>query len=176
MNYNKIALIGMMGCGKTTVAKCLAKKISYSLFEMDEIFEKENSIKIRDFFERFGEEKFRELETEILRKISKNVNFILSCGGGVILKEENRKILFEKDIFTIYLCASSDTIFERIKNNSDRPLLLVQNPKDEIEKIIKQREKYYNLANIKIKTDNKSVEEIVSEILENYGKNINFSK
>ncbi len=176
MNYNKIALIGMMGCGKSTISKLLANKISFSLFEMDEIFEKENSIKIKDFFKQFGEEKFREFETEMLRKISKKDNFVLSCGGGVVLKEENRNILFGQDIFTIYLSAGSDTIFERIKNNNDRPLLLVQNPRNEIEKIINQREKYYNLANIKIKTDNKTIDEILAEILEYYGKNININK
>lgn len=165
MNYNKIALIGMMGCGKSTIAKVLANEILYPLYEADEVFELEQKISIKDFFKEFGEEKFRKIETEILKNISKTDKFILSCGGGVILSEENRSILFNRDIFTIYLEAGVDTIYERIKNNSSRPLLLVENPKKEIEQILSSRDKYYNLANLKISTDNKSVEDIKTEIL-----------
>lgn len=166
MKYNKIALIGMMGCGKSTIAKLLAIETKYNLFEADEIFEKENSIKIKDFFKQFGEKKFREIETKILKKISSCDNFILSCGGGVVLANENRDILFNSDIFTIYLKAEVNSIYERIKNDFNRPLLLVDNPKNEIEKILLEREKYYNLANLKINTDNKSVDDIKKEILD----------
>ncbi len=165
MNYNKIALIGMMGCGKSTIAKVLANEILHPLYEADEVFELEQKISIKDFFKEFGEEKFRKIETEILKNISKTDKFILSCGGGVILSEENRSILFNRDIFTIYLEAGVDTIYERIKNNSSRPLLLVENPKKEIEQILSSRDKYYNLANLKISTDNKSIEDIKMEIL-----------
>ena len=165
MNYNKIALIGMMGCGKSAIAKILADEISYTLYEADEIFEKEQKILIKDYFKQFGEQNFRKLETEILKKISKTDKFVLSCGGGVILSSENRKILFRGDIYTIYLSANADTIYERIKNDSVRPLLFVENPKKKIEEILLKRNEYYNLANLKINTDNKTMEEVKSEIL-----------
>ena len=145
MKYNKIALIGMMGSGKSTISKLLSQKLKYGLFELDEIFEKEEKIKIKDFFAKYGEENFRKKETQILKKSLQFDNFVVSCGGGIILSQENRNILFENsEVITIYLKTSPETIFERIKDDKTRPLLLVENPKKEIEKILNQREKHYN--------------------------------
>lgn len=174
----KIALIGMMGSGKTTVAKFLCEKLNCQNFECDKIFEEKYNIKIADFFSRFGEEKFRDFENKILNEIIKNDNFIISTGGGVILNEKNRKILFKKlnnnsNIATFYLKTSSDIIFNRIKKDKTRPLLQVENPKEEIEKLINKREKFYSLSDFEILTDNKKIEKIVEEIIEIYGKNIN---
>ena len=76
-------------------------------------------------------------------------------------------MLFNSDIFTIYLKTSPDIIYERIKNNKKRPLLQVENPKKEIEKILSSRESYYNKANLIINTDNKTIDEIIEEILIN---------
>ena len=165
MKYNKIALVGLMGTGKTLIAKLLASKLKLELFEADEIFEKENNIKIKDFFKNFGEVEFRKKETDILKNIIKKDNFILSTGGGVVLDETNRKLLFNKDVFSIYLSTSPKVIFERIKGDKTRPLLMVHNPEIELEKILSEREKYYNLATIKITTDNKTPDEIIEEIL-----------
>jgi len=170
MNYKKIALIGMMGSGKSAVSEVLASKLGFRRFEADEIFEEQNSIKIKDFFKNYGEESFRKKETEILKEILKQDNFVLSCGGGVVLKEENRKLLFNNEILTIYLKASSETIYDRIKADKTRPLLLVDNPKNEIEKILLKRENLYKNANLTITTDNKTINEIAEEIV-NYGKN-----
>lgn len=166
MKHNKIALIGMMGSGKSTIAKLLSKKLNFELLEFDEIFEKQEKIAIKDYFKQFGEENFRKIETTILEKFSTKENFVASCGGGIILKENNREILFSKDITTIYLQATSETIYDRIKENKDRPLLLVENPKNEIEKIIKNRDFFYNQAHFKIETDNKTPEKITEEIIE----------
>ena len=165
MKYKKIALIGMMGSGKSTIAKELSKKTGLELLETDEIFELKYKTKIKDFFKNYGENKFRKLETELLKEISQKENFILSTGGGIILQEENRKILFNTDIKTIYLKANFETIFERIKNSKERPLLLVENPKKEIQKILKSRECFYKIANKTIITDNKTIEEITKEII-----------
>lgn len=164
MKHNKIALIGMMGSGKSAVSKALAKETGFTLFELDEVFEMQENMKIKDFFKEFGEEKFRNIESKILKDTLKNENIIISCGGGIILKEENRKLLFGDNILTIYLIANTETIYERIKNDKIRPLLQVENPKKEIEKILSQREMYYNLAKIKINTNNKAIEEIIKEI------------
>ena len=164
MKYKKIALIGMMGSGKTTVSKELSKKINIELFETDEIFEIKYKTKIKDFFKLYGEEKFRQLETNILKEITTKNNFIISTGGGIVLEPENRKILFCTDIITFYLKTSTKTIFERIKNDTERPLLLVENPKKEIENILKKRELFYENASKTIITDNKTTKEIVEEI------------
>ena len=165
MKYNKIALIGMMGSGKSSVSKLLAKKLNCLALELDELFVQQEKISIVDFFKTQGEENFRQIETEILKKSLKKENIILSCGGGVILKKENREMLFCNNVFTIYLKATSETIFNRIKKDTSRPLLKVENPKQEIESLIKSRQDFYKLANLTINTDNKTIEEITEEIL-----------
>lgn len=168
MKYKKFALIGMMGSGKSAVSKELNKITNIKLYEADDIFEFENNIKIKDFFKTQGEEKFRQIETEILKKILLNEEFIISTGGGVILSPENRKLLFYNDIKTIYLKTSPERIYQRIKNDKKRPLLMVENPKKEIETILNTREQFYLMADKTIETDNKTIEEITEEIIKSY--------
>lgn len=164
MKYSKIALIGMMGCGKSTISKKLAQKLNRELLDTDVIFEQTQKIKIKDFFEKYGEEKFREIETQILIEALKKENVIISCGGGIVLKKENQLALFNDKVFTIYLEANPQTIYDRIKHEKTRPLLLVKDPKKEIETILKTRENLYNKANLKINTNNKTPDEIIEEI------------
>ena len=169
MNYKKVAFVGMMGSGKTTVSKIYAKEKEIPLYELDELFE-EKFGSIREYFSKFSEEKFRVEESKILFDITKNDKFILSTGGGVVLNSKNREILFDSDIFSIYIKTSAQIIYERIKTDTTRPLLLVKNPQDEIKKIIKKREEYYSMANLIISADNKTPDEIVKEII-NYERN-----
>lgn len=170
MKHNKIALIGMMGSGKSTISKILAEKLNFELYELDEIFEKQQKIKIADFFKKFGENEFRKIESDILNDAVQKDNIILSCGGGVILSEKNRNLLFNDEILSIYLSANSETIYQRIKNNKNRPLLLVENPKEKIEDILSTRIKFYTQAQITIETDDKNQNIILEEILEKIWK------
>ena len=164
MKYNKIALIGMMGSGKSSIVKELSNTFNIKTFDLDNLFEEKYQLSIKDFFEKYSEEQFRKLESELLKEISKQDSFVLSTGGGIILSEENRNIIFNKDIFSVYLSTTPDTIYERIKNDTTRPLLLVKNPKQEIEKILNQRIDYYKMANLTIDTDDKTIKEIVKEL------------
>lgn len=164
MKYKKIAIIGMMGSGKTTIANMLAKDFNKNAIDLDFLFEEKYKTTIRDFFHNFGEDKFRSLEHNLLEEIMKKDEFILSTGGGVILSQKNRNLLFQDDILTIYLSATADTIYDRIKDDTTRPLLLVENPKSEIKNILDKRIKYYSMAKIKITTDNKTCYEIVEEV------------
>ena len=165
MKYNKIAFIGMMGSGKSTISKIIANHLNFKHIEMDEIFEIQEKISINTFFKKYGEENFREIETKILKENIKKTNTILSTGGGIILKKENRELLFKNDVLTIYLEANFETIHNRIKQDKTRPLLQVDNSKKEIKDILKTRKDFYKLANITINTDNKTIEEITEEIL-----------
>ncbi|MBR2069535.1 MAG: shikimate kinase [Candidatus Gastranaerophilales bacterium] len=165
MKYKKIALIGMMGSGKSTIARKISKECKIPLIDTDSLFEERYKIAIKDFFKKFGESNFRQKETALLKEISLKDEFILSTGGGIVLSPENREILFDKDIFTIYLSAEKETIFNRIKNDTKRPLLMVENPKAEIENILNQRINYYKMANKTLLTDNKQINEIVKEII-----------
>lgn len=164
MRYKKIVLIGMMGSGKTAVAKKISEKINFALIELDEIFEKSENISIRNFFEKYGEAEFRKKENIILKNNIEKDNVVISTGGGVILEQKNRDLLFQDDILTIYLNTEPQIIYQRIKNDTTRPLLLVDNPLERIKDILLKREVYYNKAKLKIETNNKTIEEVVKEI------------
>lgn len=162
---SKIILIGMMGSGKSTIAQKLAHRLGFSLFECDEIFEKKFKIKIKDYFKQFGEENFRKEEENILKDLIKKDNFIISTGGGVVLNKNNRNLIFNDEILSIYLKSSVGAIFDRIKNNKNRPLLNVENPKKEIEKILNQREDLYKQAKLTIENENETLDEVVDKII-----------
>jgi len=166
MKSERIVLIGMPGCGKSSLASVLARKTGYCLFECDEIFEKTHGILIKDYFKKFGEKSFRIEENKILYDIMKNNKIIVSTGGGVILSEKNRKILFNDNVTTVYINSAPDIIYERIKNDKTRPLLQVQNPEEEIKKTINNREIYYKMADFEIINDNKTINETAGEIIQ----------
>ena len=164
MKYKKIILIGMMGSGKTTVARELSKFLNIQLFDLDSFFENRFRMSIKDFFKKYSENVFRIQETKLLKEIMTNKQFVLSTGGGTILSKENRAIIFRDDNLTLFLSASPEIIYDRIKDDTMRPLLQVQNPKKEIENLINKRYKYYSMADKTISTDNKSIDEIIEEI------------
>ena len=112
--YKNIILTGMMGAGKTTVGKELATIMNCNFIDLDETIEK-NYGKISDIFKQKGEEYFRQIETLELKKLNIQETFVLSTGGGIVLKDENIKILQTLG-YVFYLEASTDTIYERIKN------------------------------------------------------------
>ena len=166
---HNIVLTGMMGSGKSSVAKELAKCLpEFNLVELDDEIEKCENLKISEIFEQKGEEYFRTQETLLLKKYAKNENQIISLGGGAFIKDENRQVL--KDDFTVYLSAASETIFSRIKNDNSRPLLKNNVSITKIQEIINKRESFYKLAKYEIKTDNKTTEQIAKEITEKYEK------
>lgn len=168
MKFKKIILVGMMGCGKTTISNELSKKLGIPCFDIDFIFEQNEKIKIVDFFKKYSQDEFRLKESLILKNILENSsNSIISTGGGIVLKKDNRDMIFNNDDFlSIYLKTSTNVIYDRIKDDKTRPLLLVDDPKTKIKEIIIKREQFYSLAKKVIITDNKTVSDIVKEIIE----------
>lgn len=162
---NNIALTGMMGSGKTTISKELSKNIKdYVLVDIDDEIEKSSGKKISEIFLKYGERHFRELETEKIKKFAKGEKQIISLGGGAFEDEFNRKIILE-NCFSIYLKASAQEIFTRIKNQNHRPLLAKNFSVERIDEILKKREKNYEKADIIIDTNNKTPYDIVAEIM-----------
>lgn len=160
-----IVLIGMMGCGKTTVAKELAQQLNnYKYIDIDEEIEKSTQKKISEIFLRHGEPFFRMLETEKIRCFCKNDNQIISVGGGAFESEENRGIL-SKNNLVIYLKASSDKISDRIKLETHRPLLKKNFSIEKISSILEKREINYNKAHKIIDTNSKTPYNIAQEII-----------
>ena len=164
MNKN-IILIGMMGCGKTTISKELSKELpQYTYIDIDSEIEKSTQKKISEIFLKHGEPFFRMLESDKIKKICKESGHIISVGGGAFENEENRDIMLKNGI-VIYLKATSDEIFNRIKNETHRPLLKQNFSIEKIENIMINREKNYAKAHYTIDTTGKTPNNIAKEIL-----------
>ena len=155
-----------MGAGKTTVGMELAKKLNYKLIDTDHSIENDQSRKIKDIFSEDGELFFRNLETLKLKELINVENAIISTGGGIILKDENRSIL--NNLFTIYLKADFENIFNRIKQDNSRPLLLTDDPYNTAKDIFKSRQSVYESFKIHVRTDNKTPHQVVEEIINLY--------
>ncbi|HIS83152.1 shikimate kinase [bacterium] len=159
-----ITLIGMMGSGKTTTAKELSKILpEFKLVDIDDEIEKSSGKKISEIFLKYGEAHFRELETNKIKQFIQNDHQIISAGGGAFENPDNRRRLLENS-FVFFLKASPQTIYDRIKAESHRPLLKKNFSVEKIANILSLREKNYQKANHTIETDKKTPEDIAKEI------------
>lgn len=162
---NNIILVGMMGAGKTFIGKALKDYYpQMKLVDLDEFIENKQQIKISEIFKTKGEAFFRDLETNYIKTLCESENQIISLGGGAFEREENRKILNENG-YTVYLKAPADVLFERIKNETHRPLLQQGFGVEKVEEILSKREKNYEKALIVVDTSEKSSYNIISEIM-----------
>ena len=142
-----------MGAGKSTVGKLLSASIGYTFIDMDSLIEEAANKKIPDIFSEFGEEHFRELETETLQKLSDSGgNSVISTGGGIIKNPANIEIIKSTGI-SIYLKAGIETIWQRIKEQDDRPLLNVEEPFETAKKLLDERKGLYEKADFTVETD-----------------------
>lgn len=151
-----------MGAGKTTVGKALGEKLNLPVYDSDEIIIKKERRSIEKIFQENGEAYFRDLETEILRSLPTQ-NAIITTGGGIVLKKENRDFMKEHGI-VIFLYCSPEMIFERLKDDSTRPLLQ-GNKMKEIETRLKKRLPLYKEAEYMIDTTHLTVGEAVENII-----------
>ncbi len=161
-----IMLIGFMGTGKSTVASYLCKEYGMEIIEMDELIAKREGMSIPDIFAKHGEEYFRDLETNLVIELQGEKNKVVSCGGGVVLRERNVTEM-KKSGCIVLLTAEPATILERVKDDDNRPLLRGNKNVEFISEMMdKRREKYEVAADVIISTDGKDVETICSEIME----------
>jgi shikimate kinase len=162
-----VILIGFMGCGKTTIGYKLSYRLRKAVIDTDKEIEKEEKRSISDIFAAEGEEYFREQETACLRKLTKTVNNqIISVGGGLPMREINREFMHLLGQ-VIYLRAKAETIYQRVKNDTTRPLLQGENPQEKIKALLAERkENYESAADIIVDVDGKELEQIVNEIAE----------
>ena len=152
-----------MGAGKSTIGSLLKEKTKQNFYDLDEEIEKSTNLKISKIFEIYGERYFRKLETKILKNIAKQNNYIVSTGGGTILKRKNLKIM-QKSGTILFLNCPLSICLNRIKNKNTRPLLL--NNKQKIENMFNKRQKkYLKIANITVE-NYKTKEDCLNLILE----------
>ena len=159
-----IILTGMMGAGKTTIAKLLAEKLNIKAIDIDSLIEQNEREKIAEIFSNKGEEYFRKIEKETIKNIFTPENLIISLGGGALENQETRNILLNNST-VIYLQTSPEIIFERIKSNTERPLLCGNMSVEKISEILEKRIKNYQSATYTITTDNKTPTQIAKEII-----------
>jgi len=160
-NYEKICIIGMPGSGKSVIGRALSECLKFDFYDTDEQIEIENQSKIKDIFNKEGEEYFRKIERSIFKKLILKKKIIVSTGGGIILK--NRDLL--KQTFNIYLKCDLEILIKRTSRNKNRPLL-----KNNVEKNIKilfndRKEIYNTTSDLTINATN-NTQKTIKTILE----------
>ena len=160
-----IFLIGFMGCGKSTIAKKLSQKLGIEQVEMDELIVQEQGMPITEIFEKYGEEHFRDIESDLVERLQAKDGVIVSCGGGAVLREENRRMMKASGVI-IWLTAKPETILERVKYSTNRPVLNGHMNVEYIAELMEKRRACYDAAaDYQVATDEKGREEICEEIL-----------
>lgn len=160
-----IVLVGFMGAGKSATAEVLAVKLGFKRVSTDEMIVEQEGRAINDIFETDGEQYFRDCETRMIYDIAQLRRLVVDCGGGVVLKDENLAILKQHGVI-VYLQTSPDVIYERVKHDTHRPLLNVEDPIKAINDLLSERVACYAKADYIVVTDNKTAGEVAEEIIE----------
>jgi len=159
-----LILTGMMGVGKSTIGKLLAKRLKVKFIDVDKVIEKNEKKSIKRIFDESGEKYFRKLEEKITFKILKNKKAVIALGGGAFINNDiRRKVL--KSCISVWLKVNLYKLIKRYRKNDRRPLLDKKKLDTEVKKIYRIRKKIYSLANFKINCDNMSKTQIIEKIL-----------
>ena len=162
-----LALIGFMGTGKTSVGRHVAEHLGFDFLDTDELIQSHTGRTIADIFAKDGEPAFRELERKVVQELSTREKTLISTGGGLPTNEENLEAL-KSFALVICLWASPEKIWERVKNQSHRPLLHDADPQKKIRELLAAREPFYKQADVLINTDLRSVREAAQQVTLQY--------
>lgn len=163
--FKNIILTGFMGVGKTSVGTRLAKDLGYTFVDTDTLIESDQRMTISDIFSKLGEPHFRDVESRIIHEVMQGESQVVSTGGGAVIRDENRSVM-KKTGLVVCLTARPETIYERIKQETHRPLLQTADPKAKIKELLDSREKFYVQADVIIDTSDKSVDDVITAIKE----------
>jgi shikimate kinase len=159
-----LALIGFMGTGKTSVGRIVAEQLGFDFLDTDELIQTRTGRTIAEIFSKDGEPAFRTLEQETLHELSLRERTVISTGGGLPAQPENLAAL-KSFALVICLWASPDKIWERVRNQSHRPLLHDADPRKKIRELLAAREPFYKQADVLINTDLRSVREAAQQVV-----------
>lgn len=143
-----IYLVGMMGAGKTTVGRILARKLKYRFFDTDELIVRVANQSIAEIFDREGEEAFRELETKVLGELSAYQNSVVATGGGIVTRSMNWSYLHYGVV--VWLDVPVDQLYDRLRSDTARPLLQEGEIKSKLQSLLKERERFYTQADVRV--------------------------
>jgi len=160
-----LVLVGLPGSGKTTVGRQLARRLHLPFVDSDHAIEQRLGCSVREYFEREGEERFRDLESEVIDDLSLNHQGVLSSGGGSVLRPINRERLHARgQVF--YLRSSPEEVFRRLRNDQNRPLLQVADPQARLRELLETRDPLYReTAHYVIETGRPNVASLVNMIV-----------
>lgn len=160
-----IFLVGLMGAGKTTVGRALARQLGKRFIDSDQEIEARTGVSIPLIFEIEGEASFRQRESDVIRELTARENVVLATGGGAILKPENREFLKTQGT-VVYLKASVASILQRTSRDKNRPLLQTADPRQILERLAREREPLYlEVADLVVETGRPNVQSLVQTIV-----------
>ena len=159
-----LVLTGMMGVGKSTIGRLVAKRLKAKFIDVDKVIERNEKKSIRKIFDIKGEKYFRKLEEKITFRVLKDKKAVIALGGGAFINKEIREKVLESSL-SIWLKVDLEKLIKRYKKNSRRPLLNKKKMNDDVKKIYQFRKKIYSLANFKINCDNMNKTQVVEKIL-----------
>jgi len=162
---NRLILVGMMGAGKTTVGRLLARRLKRSFYDSDEEIERRCGVRVPVIFDIEGEAGFRARETQAIQELCARDSAVLATGGGAVLAAENRRILAECGI-VIYLHARPAQLWQRVRQDRNRPLLATADPQKKLEALYEERDPLYReIADLVIDTGKQSVQALAKDLL-----------
>lgn len=145
-------LLGFMGTGKSSIGKRLASRLGFRFLDSDAEIEKLCGMETKDIFAKFGEEKFRQMEREFIESGHPDHNCVVACGGGLCCRDGMPELVKSKGV-SVVLFSTPDEIFERVSSNDKRPLLNVDNPRERIANLLRERTPYYMRSGVAIAAD-----------------------
>jgi|ERR1043166_1429357 shikimate kinase len=161
---DNIFLVGLMGAGKTSVGKLLAKRLDKAFCDSDQEIERRTGVKIPVIFDIEGEAGFRTREAGVLAELTARRNIVLATGGGAVLREDNRKALVNNGA-VVYLRASIDELWNRMRHDRNRPLLQTADPRAKLDELLQQRDALYRgVADVIVDTGNQSLRSLVQRL------------
>src|SRR5690606_3405366 len=164
MRKSIVFLVGPMGAGKSTIGRLLATELGFNFRDSDRVIEERTGADIPWIFDMEGEEGFRERESAVLQELSNEENTVVATGGGIILREQNRRLMGSAGL-VCYLTASIDQLVERTARDKKRPLLQVENPRQKIIDLLAIRDPLYqDAADFLVNTDRRSPKAVAQEI------------
>lgn len=165
MTHRTVALVGLPGSGKSTIGRQLARRLGLPFFDSDAVIEQRIGCSIAEFFREQGEERFRDIESEVVALLAVGEPKVLSTGGGSVLRESNRRVL-HGNALVVYLRSSPDEVFRRVRHDRNRPLLQVEDPLQKLRDLHAQRDPLYaETAHFTIDTGRPSVSTLVNMIV-----------
>ena len=158
-----LALIGFMGTGKTSVGRLLAEQLRFEFLDTDELIQSRTGRTINDIFVQDGEPAFRELERQVVEELATRQQTVISTGGGLPTQPDNLAKL-KRHALVVCLWTAPEKIWERVKNQSHRPLLHAADPQQKIRDLLAARAPFYRQADVLVNTDQRSAREVAQQI------------